>query len=624
VPLGADLEARDDMFSYEVHAKRNSKKLMCPFSRAELKKRLGTLDVAFLSREISMSSEAVKEHATRCDSAAISAESEHLEQWREGVNGYLTLFQKRTALAFLGLPPETDELEIHKKYKKLALELHPDKGGDHAKFKELQQMKARLIEPKAGDDDSDDDGGGDIDEDGNIETETESEDGMRKTRKRKQKRKRKKDPGLEDKDEGSAAKRQRKEMHDCMVRCWESSQNSRAEMGDSHDAPDPQVAMNMLRMFIDRFVASEIDPVKDMDNKVAEAKLQKFVKQGAEIIAVAAAVDMEAALSTLALHFNCRLLSRNCSEALKAKCAVLLEAAAWVQVQVGDFLSDFAAARAQEKAERAREAEARNQAETAAVDEAPTAAETPADQDKSGPTPTRRVRVKMKTKTASPPPDERASGPEKQCPTAADSVPAGSQKKTFSRSAPNPTGEGSAPASTRKAPSQPAEGRPLASSVRARPTTSTIPEGGHTDAESTKLHAATGLVRIKSVSRPAKAKAAKAKAASTNRSKPVAEQANEAVGGDTSGLDAAGENDAEAVAMTASTSKPPAGGTDVSNEEKMLRRTERWLERLAERDQKQREKEKLREQANMEKKMNQWARKWCSRTKVEVQPRGGA
>ena len=61
--------------------------------------------------------------------------------------------------------------------------------------------------------------------------------------------------------------------------------------------------------------------------------------------AVAAAVDMESALSTLALHFNCRLLSRNCNEVLKSKCAVLLEAAAWVPVQTGTVPVDVDGAR---------------------------------------------------------------------------------------------------------------------------------------------------------------------------------------------------------------------------------------------------------------------------------------
>mmetsp|Transcript_46349 Transcript_46349/g.91888 ORF Transcript_46349/g.91888 Transcript_46349/m.91888 type:complete len:681 (-) Transcript_46349:246-2288(-) len=600
VPLGANLEARDDMFSYDVHAKRNSKKLMCPFNRTELKRRLGPLDVAFMSREISMSGEAVKEHVTSCAMDAISAESEQLELWREGVNGHLTLFQKRAALAFLGLPPETDdELEIHKKYKKLALELHPDKGGDHAKFKELQQMKARLMEPRAGDDDSDDAGGGDLDEDGNIETETESENGAQKTGKRKKKRKKKKEPGLEDEEEGGAAKKQRKEMHDSMVRCWESSRNSRAEMGESPEAPDPQTAMNMLRMFIDRFVASEIEPFKVMENTVAEAKLQKFVKQGAEIIAVAAAVDMESALSTLALHFNCRLLSRNCNEVLKSKCAVLLEAAAWVPVQVGDFLNDFAEARAQEMVERAREADARRQAEADAADNQNA-------QDRSGPTPKRRIRMKVKATTAVSPP---AGGPTPiSAPTA--QAAAGNQQSGPATASVNracgpkknhPAVAESAPAR----PSGPAHSRSPASSVSAGLTTSTTPENDHAAAAPTTMPASSKLVRIKSGTRPTKL--VKAASVATSQNKSMGEQISDTVEADTVGLSATSGNDA-------------AKAMEASKEEKMLRRTERWLERLAERDQKRHEKEKLLEAARME----QWAKKWCSRTKVEVQPRGGA
>ena len=34
--------------------------------------------------------------------------------------------------------------DINAMYKKMALELHPDKGGDPEKFQELQEMKERL------------------------------------------------------------------------------------------------------------------------------------------------------------------------------------------------------------------------------------------------------------------------------------------------------------------------------------------------------------------------------------------------------------------------------------------------------------------------------------------------
>merc|ERR1711981_999410 len=83
-----------------------------------------------------------------------------IQKWRDKANGHLKQLQKRSALAFLGLPPEAGDGDINKMYKKMALELHPDKGGDPEKFQELQEMKERLDkvdeDEKKDDDDPDD------------------------------------------------------------------------------------------------------------------------------------------------------------------------------------------------------------------------------------------------------------------------------------------------------------------------------------------------------------------------------------------------------------------------------------------------------------------------------------
>merc|ERR1712190_701277 len=82
----------------------------------------------------------------RCESDVTDSEVTKIQKWRDSVNGNLKSLQKRSALAFLGLPPDSSENDINKQYKKMALELHPDKGGDPEKFQELQEMKERLNE----------------------------------------------------------------------------------------------------------------------------------------------------------------------------------------------------------------------------------------------------------------------------------------------------------------------------------------------------------------------------------------------------------------------------------------------------------------------------------------------
>merc|ERR1712217_737599 len=85
----------------------------------------------------------------RSDMQVTDSEVSRIQKWRDSVNGNLKCLQKRSALAFLGLPPDSSENDVNKMYKKMALELHPDKGGDPEKFQELQEMKERLTEIEA-------------------------------------------------------------------------------------------------------------------------------------------------------------------------------------------------------------------------------------------------------------------------------------------------------------------------------------------------------------------------------------------------------------------------------------------------------------------------------------------
>merc|ERR1712050_139939 len=65
-----------------------------------------------------------------------------------GANGRLKTLEKRAAWSFLGMPPgEASQAAVKKAFKKKALELHPDKGGDAERFQLLQEMKELLIMP---------------------------------------------------------------------------------------------------------------------------------------------------------------------------------------------------------------------------------------------------------------------------------------------------------------------------------------------------------------------------------------------------------------------------------------------------------------------------------------------
>merc|ERR1712060_811163 len=123
--------------------------------------RLGLLDADYVSKEITMTTDDLDDHMERSDMDATDSEVTKIQKWRDSVNGNLKSLQKRSALAFLGLPPDSSDNDINKMYKKLALELHPDKGGDPEKFQELQEMKERLTEAEK---DEDEKGEGDDEE----------------------------------------------------------------------------------------------------------------------------------------------------------------------------------------------------------------------------------------------------------------------------------------------------------------------------------------------------------------------------------------------------------------------------------------------------------------------------
>jgi len=119
-----------------------------------MRQRLGLLDAAFLSKEVGMSTDALDDYMNQASIDDLDDEVSRMQKWRDKVNTNMKFLQKRSALAFLGLAVDASDSDVNKMYKKLALELHPDKGGDPEKFQELQEMKERLNEIDKEDDEN--------------------------------------------------------------------------------------------------------------------------------------------------------------------------------------------------------------------------------------------------------------------------------------------------------------------------------------------------------------------------------------------------------------------------------------------------------------------------------------
>lgn len=134
----------------------------------------------------------------------------------------------------------------------------------------------------------------------------------------------------------------RMDVHDNTTRLWERAKKSRDEItGDKAIKCNAQPALNILRQFVERFVNTEVKTLRHDDAKGAESKFRKFIKQGAEIIAVAAMLDEHATCSTIAMNFNYRIVARSGSAEIKKKCAALLEAVADVPLKADAFIKEL-------------------------------------------------------------------------------------------------------------------------------------------------------------------------------------------------------------------------------------------------------------------------------------------
>lgn len=312
-------------FSYATYGEANTRQVARLFTEAEMRQRLGLLDSAFLRREVAMSTDAMDDYMNQASIDALDDEVSKIQKWRDKANTNMRSLQKRSALAFLGLAPDADEGDINKMYKKMALELHPDKGGDPEKFQELQEMKERLSEL-------------DKDEDETNKDEADDEE----ARKAKEEEKKEEDEEKNKLPPDERSKKLRMDVHDNTTRLWERAKKSRDEItGDKAIKCNAQPALNILRQFVERFVNTEVKTLRHDDAKGAESKFRKFIKQGAEIIAVAAMLDEHATCSTIAMNFNYRIVARSGSAEIKKKCAALLEAVADVPLKADAFIKEL-------------------------------------------------------------------------------------------------------------------------------------------------------------------------------------------------------------------------------------------------------------------------------------------
>jgi len=329
--------------------------------RELIEQKLGPIDPQKLLEELSSGERSLNKRLAKMKTKDLRKEILALQEWRRKANGRLRTLEKRTAWAFLGIPFTQDEEVIKRAFKKKALELHPDKGGNAERFQMLQEMKDLLLEPRlqVEDDELEKDGGLNKDEmsasqeDGKKDSVEQEEDSggkddesgddsegedvdqskQKKTKKRKGKRRKGHTNENESSDEldvnnpeRPSLEASRRKISQNIADMWRRATKLAGEIKALSEATAGPEPLRTLRRFVTRFASMELATLQPNDTKKAERLFRRFLEQGSEILCAAGAVDPVATVSEVAVKINCQLLATAPSPQLEKHCASLVDA----------------------------------------------------------------------------------------------------------------------------------------------------------------------------------------------------------------------------------------------------------------------------------------------------------
>ena len=214
-----------------------------------------------------------------------------LQDWRRQMQPRLRLLEQHLAWKVLGITQTSDTSVIGKAFKRRALELHPDKGGDHEKFQLLQDMKGLLIPddvaskpPRKQREPKDDKNGDDTDEE--IE---------QLIRARQQ---------VEEKEETSTIESAqslsgtRVKLHQAVLLAWHRFQDLGRKLAEFEQQQQQHEQGAEVHTTFQRFVSN-------FSNDGSETQqVQQFLMEGADVLLAAALLDVRATSSHIAEVFG--------------------------------------------------------------------------------------------------------------------------------------------------------------------------------------------------------------------------------------------------------------------------------------------------------------------------------
>ena len=350
--------------AYSGHPKRMAKGGV--LDRVDMEMKFGPWDPKRLMEELMNRKKGLEKRMQRMSDEDLQEEVHALQDWREKATGRLKTLERRAAWSFLGVAGEgtASQEDIKKAFKKRALELHPDKGGDAERFRLLQEMRDLLVEPKhyelEGKDKSEAGPGkksskskGKEEDEKEEEEEEDSElsedswDADEELRKMFPKRKKRSRRSAEDVEPESLHNQDfhrgkfeaaRRKLHRQLGDMWARASKLCEEIVRSQTTSSGAEALRQLRNFVELFSRREVSKLQENDPTKAQRILRRFLEQGSEVLCAAGAVDPAAAVSIVAMQVNCPLLQVAPSEELHSHCASLLQAISDLPHMVGQRL----------------------------------------------------------------------------------------------------------------------------------------------------------------------------------------------------------------------------------------------------------------------------------------------
>eukprot|EP00928_Gymnodinium_smaydae_P061852 TRINITY_DN4582_c0_g2_i1.p1 TRINITY_DN4582_c0_g2~~TRINITY_DN4582_c0_g2_i1.p1 ORF type:complete len:673 (+),score=125.20 TRINITY_DN4582_c0_g2_i1:190-2208(+) len=348
-----------------------------------LQAKFGREDPLWILKEVQRTDTASEERLRELSAQELQAEIVALQDWREKAGSRLRTLECRAACAVLGLPVGCKSAaDINRAFKRRALELHPDKGGDPERFQFLQQMRDVLVSRnvtevvatsaesthetgdsadrpssdtrKEDDRDVAEDDGMHFDDEDDFDVDEEFAQMFTKGREKTRCREAREAGMLGDLGDQSTREGQleaRRKLRTLLLERWQRVGEMAKEIRRNKEVDvlenGGSELLAQMRRFVSTFREAEVTKLRSGDDAQALGVLELFLKQGTEIICLAGAANPTATVESISLQITGPLLCAAPSVELRRRCTAILKSIVELPTALQDVAAIIAAADAE-------------------------------------------------------------------------------------------------------------------------------------------------------------------------------------------------------------------------------------------------------------------------------------